>query len=409
MIVVLPDAGNPSGMFIDGRDGFCRSETQLLHSVIPHVDAHYRTRPERSQRAIAGASAGATSAMHLAAAYPDRFVAAGSLSGPPDLLAVHPLVAQAYLLQAERAAVLDCGGDPVTGGLFGTPLRDELWVRNANPADLAVNLRGMSLFIAAGNGQPCDAGDLAELHRMLTRLVTGSSARSFAQALDREGISYTADLERCGFHSWRYFERDLHEFWPQILAAFGRTAPAAFDYRRADAEFAVWGWRFSADPQRAPEFLEAHTVSLAGLTLTGSGLTTVTTAAVYAPGASVQLHDGASTRSVVGDRDGRLHFTVDLRARTASSRRASSRPRQPGPAPVRRPSSATTSTAMAVPTSPSPIPSAGVSTSSSVAATAISRHRKEFRRWSTAMRSRPATSTATACRTSWLGRRWVRR
>jgi len=314
VIVVLPNAGNTVGFFFDARDGSCRTETQFMQSVIPYVDANYRTLPQRAQRAIAGASGGATSAMHLAAAHPDAFVAAASMSGPPDLMAIHPLVGQAYLLQAERAALLECGGNPVTGGLFGTPLRDEVWVRNANPADLAANLRGMSLFIAAGNGQPCDAQDLPEIHRMPTTLITTASARSFTQALDREAIPYTADLDHCGFHSWRYFERDLQAFWPQMLAAFGSAPPAAFDYRRADAEFGAWDWHFAADPARAPEFLEIRAASREGLTLTGSGLTTVTSAATYAPGETLILHDDATTQRLTAGPDGRLRFSVDLGA-----------------------------------------------------------------------------------------------
>lgn len=314
VIVVLPNAGNSVAFFFDGRDGSCRSETQLIAGVMPFVDGHYRTLPERAHRALAGASGGATSAAHLAAAHPDLFVAAASMSGPPDFLAVNPLVGQVYLLQAERAALVECGGNPATGGLFGTPIRDEIWVRNANPSDLAANLRGMSLFIAAGNGQPCDAEDLPDIHRMPTTTITSASAASFAQALDREGIAYRADLGHCGFHSWRYFQKELHEFWPQMLEAFGAAPPVLFDYRRADPEFSAWDWNFAADPRRAPEFLEIRRASASGATFVGSGLTTVTTAPLYAPHQRVRMDDGEAMQVLRAGEDGRLRFTVDLGA-----------------------------------------------------------------------------------------------
>jgi hypothetical protein len=51
----------------------------------------------------------------------------------------------------------------------------------------------------------------------------------------------------------------------------------------------------------------------AGVTLTGSGLTTVTTAALFAPGAVVGLQ-GAAQDSATADSQGRIAFAVDLGA-----------------------------------------------------------------------------------------------
>lgn len=312
VIVVLPSAGNTSAVVADGRDGSCRGETQLMRGVIPYVDSHFRTLATRAHRAIAGASSGAWSALHLAARNPDRFVAAASLSGPPDATLGLGVAGELYFFGAERDAVYECGGDPVLGGLFGLPVVDQVWVANANPADLAPNLGGMSLYVADGTGEPCDADDVPDLYRQPSTLVTHRSSESFAAALDRAGVAYTANLDECCFHSWRYFQKFLHEFWPQLTGAFGEPAPAEFDYRRVDPQFAVWGWEFRADPARAPEFLQITDASQAGLVLTGSGRTTVTTAGYFRPGQHVSVDFGGGMTAVVADSAGRLTFTVDL-------------------------------------------------------------------------------------------------
>lgn len=313
-IVVLPDA-ETTGVVVDGRDGSCRRETQLMAGVIPYVDARYRTVAGRAGRAIAGASSGGFSALHVAARNPDRFAAAASLSGPADVtLGLNP-AGQAAFLPVERAAVAECGGNPADlgDGLFGSPLRDELWVHDANPPDLAANFRGMSVFVSAGNGQPCDGEDLPDVARGAASLVlTQRGSASFSHALDRAGVPHTADTDRCGVHSWRYFQRDLHRFWPQMTEAFASRRPRSFDHRRAAPRFSAWGWSFAADPKRAPELLDVRSASRRGLTLTGSGTTSVTTARYFRPGQRVRVATVDAVRVVRAGHDGRLAFTVDL-------------------------------------------------------------------------------------------------
>jgi hypothetical protein len=73
------------------------------------------------------------------------------------------------------------------------------------------------------------------------------------------------------------------------------------------------GWTFTADPARAPEFLDVNDASAAGLTLTGSGTETVTTAALFHPHELV-LVDGADAFAAFlrADNEGRLAFSVRL-------------------------------------------------------------------------------------------------
>jgi hypothetical protein len=149
--------------------------------------------------------------------------------------------------------------------------------------------------------EPGDAGTL-----VMTRDYFVPAARA-------AGARVTTDFYGCGVHTMRYAERDLHAFWPLMLAAFGSAPPNTFDYRSADADFGVWNWTFHADPNRAAEFLEVRGAGAGGLTLTGSGTETVVTAGMFRPGQTVVVQ-GALPQRAVADADGRLTLRVDLGA-----------------------------------------------------------------------------------------------
>jgi enterochelin esterase-like enzyme len=58
MIVAMPDTGKCASFTpsAPGRDDACTQE--YLHDIIPYVDSHYRTRPSRENRSLAGLSMG---------------------------------------------------------------------------------------------------------------------------------------------------------------------------------------------------------------------------------------------------------------------------------------------------------------------------------------------------------------
>ena len=79
LIVVMPDTER--GWYVDAaRDPSRPFETYITRDLIPFIDATYRTRPERSGRAIAGLSMGGYGAFTLAAKHPDLFCAAHGFS-----------------------------------------------------------------------------------------------------------------------------------------------------------------------------------------------------------------------------------------------------------------------------------------------------------------------------------------
>jgi S-formylglutathione hydrolase FrmB len=317
-IVVMPDAGF-LGIQADGRDDEPQRGSVFFSTLISYVDANFRTLADRSHRAVTGMSAGAVTAMLTAARHPDWFAAVGSLSGAPDLMPASPAGDSVFFL-GSLAVSIGQYHDPVTDFGLGDPVRDDIWLHSANPASVVVNFRGMTVYLAAGNGLPCDATDVDNAavdpitngpNYTLQLIEPGANGltRSFDTKATQAQVAHRTDLFACGIHDWPLFQRELHLFWPQMVTAFATAPPTSFDYQRANPKFSVWDWSFTADPGRAAEFLDITHTSATGITLTGSGLETVTTAPNFTPGHTVALSDG---RHIVADPAGRITFTVDL-------------------------------------------------------------------------------------------------
>jgi endo-1,4-beta-xylanase len=80
-IAVLPN-GLTDSWYCDAADGSQPVERVIVRDLIPHVDATYRTIPDRGARAVEGFSMGAWGAAHLLFKYPDHFAAATLVGGP---------------------------------------------------------------------------------------------------------------------------------------------------------------------------------------------------------------------------------------------------------------------------------------------------------------------------------------
>jgi hypothetical protein len=116
-----------------------------------------------------------------------------------------------------------------------------------------------------------------------------------------------------GVHDYRNTESDIRDWADRLVAdVFGRFDPATFDLRNADPSFGAYGWTFIADPNRAPEFLDVTDARPTGVTLTGSGTTSVITAPLFQPGEMVVLRIDGVEHFPHADPQGRLHFVVDL-------------------------------------------------------------------------------------------------
>lgn len=78
MIIVMPDGG--VSWYINNYNGAVKWEDFFIKEFIPHIDATYRTRPDKNYRAIAGLSMGGYGTLIMATKHPELFSAAAPLS-----------------------------------------------------------------------------------------------------------------------------------------------------------------------------------------------------------------------------------------------------------------------------------------------------------------------------------------
>lgn len=85
MIIVCPDGAYGSWYFDSPTDQKIMYKTHVGIEVPNFIDSAYRTIPERKARAIAGLSMGGHGAIYFAWSFPEKFGAAGSMSGAVDI------------------------------------------------------------------------------------------------------------------------------------------------------------------------------------------------------------------------------------------------------------------------------------------------------------------------------------
>ena len=218
LIVVMPDGGQ-GGWYTNwlnrGAGGPPEWERYHVDQLIPWIDDHYRTIASRDGRAIAGLSMGGFGAMSYAGRHPDLFSWAGSFSGAVDTTHNLPVVGVIDL-----EALVD-GGLP--DDQFGDPILNAPNWQAHNPWNLAPNLRGMTLEVDTGNGNPgpFDSNKLQydpveqQVHAMSVALHTRLIAL---------GIPHIWDDYGPRTHSWPYWQRDLSQALPSVLATLAGPA-----------------------------------------------------------------------------------------------------------------------------------------------------------------------------------------
>ena len=312
LIVVMADGGR-MGSFSDwygtvAGEGARAPAWESFHvrELIPYVDATFPTIGDASGRFIAGLSSGGHGAMKYAAQNPGLFGAAGEFSGAVDTTISYPVYPAAS--QVVWLLGLDPQNRPLSHCTWGDFVAQQVVWRDNNPTYLAENLEGTHLYLASGDGNP---GELDEEGAGFDAVewTTYQMNQGLKIALDAEQIPHTDDFYGAGTHTWPYWKRDLERFLAWLEPKIGDpvAAPAAFDARTARTRLSAWGWDF-AMRRDAREFVYLDEVSRDGLTATGSGQLDVTTAPLYAAGATCQV-DGAPVQA---DAVGRLRFTVDL-------------------------------------------------------------------------------------------------
>ncbi|MFE9100827.1 alpha/beta hydrolase [Actinomadura geliboluensis] len=213
VIVVMPNGGrcgNYSDWWNYGRGGPPRWETFHLTELRHLLERDYRA---GTGRVVAGNSMGGLGAMLYAARHPGMFRAAASFSGYVDTLHGHR------------------PGDDSTGWgpsfacpgtdwrrVWGDPDDQAAIWRAHNPTDIAGRLRGVRLWVASGNGRAGSLGGLPFTDPV--EAAAYGNARAFTARLRELGVPVTARFFD-GQHDWPYWQRDLHEAYPMLMAALG--------------------------------------------------------------------------------------------------------------------------------------------------------------------------------------------
>ena len=212
LITVMP-AGGGGGWYSNwdnfGAGGPPEWETFHIHQLIPWIDANFRTIPNKAGRAIAGLSMGGFGAIDYAARNPELFAVAASFSGADDMN-------NPGLLSLVQLSPLIDGG-PI-GSIFGTRLFDNDLATAHNPYTLAKNLVGVHVAIYAGNGSPGPLDPPGTPSYDYNEFAVREMSVALHLELQRLGIPNTfVDYGR-GTHTWPYWNRDLQEELPSIMA-----------------------------------------------------------------------------------------------------------------------------------------------------------------------------------------------
>lgn len=180
-IVVLPDGGET--FYINSEDGKERYEDFFVQELIPFIDQHYRTIPNRDARAISGLSMGGYGALHLAMVHPDLFcsVAAASAVLVPGFPNPFPTDGRwAFYMR-------------ILSHAFGSPPNEAYWEKNS-PLTLAkdpARFQGLKIYF--------DVGDQ-------DRYGFEKGAALLDEILNSENYPHVYAL-RPGGHGWDFLDR----------------------------------------------------------------------------------------------------------------------------------------------------------------------------------------------------------
>lgn len=324
LIVVMPDAGfdgNGGGWFTNWVDtttklGPSQWETFHVDQLIPWIDANLRTIAGRDGRAVAGLSQGGFGSMTYAARHPDTFVSVASFSGAPDI-DYNPATAAGATVIIEGTAMGLDGVQPEA--MFGSRATDEINWQGHDPADLVTNLLPVDVWLYTATGAPGPYDPpVPNPGAAAIELATHGSTISFVQRAQEQRVPVHLEDYVYGTHSWPYWARDLRQYLVPLMHTFTAppAEPATVSYRSVDKTWSQWGWSVSFRRNAVQQFSALSRADRDGFVLQGSGTATVTTPAVYAPGATMRITSstslGRSTTTAVTDAAGRLHVDVDL-------------------------------------------------------------------------------------------------
>jgi diacylglycerol O-acyltransferase / trehalose O-mycolyltransferase len=199
LLIVMPEGGMRgyySNWFNKGIGGSPAWETFHLVELLAMLERDWRA---GDRRAVAGLSMGGLGAMLYAARSPHLFRAAASFSGVLDTSEWQHVPPDVWGDRTQQA---------------------DIWRRH-NPIDRAADLRGISLFVSYGNGDPglLDVADSGSgIGDQVERQLAPANA-AFVRRLGELGIPAELSAYGPGTHSWPYWQHELHRALPGIVRA----------------------------------------------------------------------------------------------------------------------------------------------------------------------------------------------
>ncbi|TCO46723.1 alpha/beta hydrolase [Actinocrispum wychmicini] len=206
VLIVMPEGGT-GGFYTNWNTGPAW-ETFHLTELRRLLEQRFRS---GHQRVVAGLSMGGFGALSYAARHPGFFRAAASFSG-----VVHTTYQGTRSTNLVQSIARGAGADPRT--LWGDPVADAATWTAHNPFDLAGRLRGIPVYLSAGNGQPGPFDPPGSGVDGLEQLL-GEQSVATADQLRAKHVNVTTDFYGPGHHDWPYWQRALHNSFPMLLAA----------------------------------------------------------------------------------------------------------------------------------------------------------------------------------------------
>ena len=175
----------------------------------------------------------------------------------------------------------------------------------------------LNLQVRTGDGTPTEIADPTNPTSAVGCIEEAGiyhTSVDFHQALLATGIPHLWKDYGPTCHGPDEFREEFTDSLPGLASDFAhpRPAPRTFDYSSVEPQFTVWGWRVDADLSRAMEFLQMRGAGRGGLTLIGSGDTSVTTPPFFHGVSAVDVVGPDGTIAVRPDHAGCLHFKLDL-------------------------------------------------------------------------------------------------
>ncbi|MDG3015603.1 alpha/beta hydrolase family protein [Speluncibacter jeojiensis] len=197
-------------------------QTFLTKELPPVIDSALGTDGVNS---IAGLSMSAVSVLDLAIHAPGLYKGVASYSGCAQTASP--------LGEASVRAVVEAAGHADAQNMWG-PYGGPGWIEH-DPTINAAKLRGLKLYIAAGNGLPGKYENPATQHitdetpPLDQQIVIGGALEAganvctqvLADRLRQLNIPATINLGGDGTHSWGYWQDDMRKSWPLMAASLG--------------------------------------------------------------------------------------------------------------------------------------------------------------------------------------------